>query len=69
MIFFYSYYLKLYFIYLGHKYNYTFLNKLENILNAKLFVSGSRLCFSYNINNLQSKYLISPESYEILNKN
>jgi hypothetical protein len=55
-------------IYIINKNNDTFFYKLENLINTNLFVSGSSICFSYIINNLQSQYFISQESYEILNK-
>jgi hypothetical protein len=56
-------------IYIINKNNHTLFYKLENIINANLFVSGASICFSYIINNSQSQYFISPESHEILIKN
>jgi hypothetical protein len=48
--------------------NNTFLINLEYIIYANFFVSVSKFDFTYDINNLQIQYLISPKSYEKLNK-
>jgi hypothetical protein len=56
-------------IYIINKYNNNFSNILEFIFYTNFLVSGASICFSYIINNLQSQYLISPETYEIFNNN